>query len=257
MGAVIMENREMERIKCTIAYDGINFCGYQIQPQHRTVQQEIEKALQKVHKGEAVRVQASGRTDSTVHAKGQVIHFDTPLSLAERQWMNALNTMLPDDVIVRQVEKKTEDFHARYGVEKKEYRYRVLLSKTADVFRRHYVYQHPYALEIEAIRKAIPYFIGTHDFTSFCSAKTDKKDKVRTIYEIDLMEQGDELVFRFVGNGFLYNMVRIIVGTLLSVGQGKIAPESIPDILKKQDRSFAGKMVPGHGLYLWQVNYNN
>lgn len=105
-----MENREMERIKCTIAYDGINFCGYQIQPQHRTVQQEIEKALQKVHKGEAVRVQASGRTDSTVHAKGQVIHFDTPLSLAERQWMNALNTMLPDDVIVRQVEKKQKIF---------------------------------------------------------------------------------------------------------------------------------------------------
>lgn len=247
----------MKRIKCTVSYDGINFCGYQIQPNQRTVQQEVEKALQKVHKGEAVRVQASGRTDSNVHAKGQVIHFDTPLSLTGEQWMAALNTMLPDDIVVEQAEQKTLDFHARYGVAKKEYRYRVLLSKKADVFRRNYVYQYPYALDIHSIRKAIPYFIGTHDFTSFCSAKTDKKDKVRTIYEIDLIEQGDELIFRFVGNGFLYNMVRIIVGTLLSVGQGKIAPESISDILQKQDRRFAGKMVPGQGLYLWEVNYNN
>lgn len=257
MGAIVMENGEMDRIKCTVAYDGMHFCGYQIQPQHRTVQQEIEKALQKLHKGELVRVQASGRTDSTVHAKGQVIHFDTPLSLEEWQWSNALNTMLPDDIVIRQVEKKTEEFHARYGVERKEYRYRVLLSKTADVFRRNYVYQYPYPLEINSIRKAIPYFIGTHDFTSFCSAKTDKKDKVRTIYEIELIEQDDELIFRFVGNGFLYNMVRIIVGTLLNVGQGKLDPDSIPEILAKQNRQFAGKMAPGHGLYLWQVNYNN
>ena len=113
MGAIVMENREMDRIKCTVAYDGMHFCGYQIQLNHRTVQQEIEKALQKLHKGELVRVQASGRTDSTVHAKGQVIHFDTPLSLEEWQWSNALNTMLPDDIVIRQVEKKTEEFHAR------------------------------------------------------------------------------------------------------------------------------------------------
>lgn len=105
-----MENREMDRIKCTVAYDGMHFCGYQIQPQHRTVQQEIEKALQKLHKGELVRVQASGRTDSTVHAKGQVIHFDTPLSLEEWQWSNALNTMLPDDIVIRHVEKKQKNF---------------------------------------------------------------------------------------------------------------------------------------------------
>lgn len=110
MGAIVMENREMDRIKCTVAYDGMHFCGYQIQPQHRTVQQEIEKALQKLHKGELVRVQASGRTDSTVHAKGQVIHFDTPLSLEEWQWSNALNTMLPDDIVIRQVEKKQKNF---------------------------------------------------------------------------------------------------------------------------------------------------
>ncbi|CAM4341632.1 tRNA pseudouridine synthase A [Bacillus manliponensis] len=247
----------MERIKCTVAYDGMGFCGFQIQPQHRTVQQEIEKALQKLHKGEQVRIQASGRTDSTVHAKGQVIHFDTPLSLDERQWGNALNTLLPDDVIIVQVEKKTEDFHARYGVVKKEYRYRVHVSKIADVFRRNYAYQYGYPLDIQLVQKAIPYLIGTHDFTSFCSAKTDKKDKVRTIYEIELIEQGDEIIFRFVGNGFLYNMVRILVGTLLSVGQGKIDPDSIPEILQKMDRRFAGKMVPGHGLYLWEVNYNN
>lgn len=144
--------------------------------------------------------------------------------------------------------EKTEDFHARYGVERKEYRYRVLLSKNADVFRRNYVYQYPYPLEIESIRKAIPYFIGTHDFTSFCSAKTDKKDKVRTIYEIDLMEQDDELIFRFVGNGFLYNMVRIIVGTLLSVGQGKMVPDSIPEILKNKIVVLLGRWCQGTGF---------
>ena len=122
--------------------------------------------MQKLHKGELVRVQASGRTDSTVHAKGQVIHFDTPLSLEEWQWSNALNTMLPDDIVITQVEKNRR-ISRTLRCREKEYRYRVLLSKTADVFRRNYVYQYPYPLEINAIRKAIPYFIGTHDFTSF------------------------------------------------------------------------------------------
>jgi tRNA pseudouridine38-40 synthase len=247
----------MERIKCTISYDGKHFYGYQVQQEKRTVQRELEEVLRKIHKGEHIRVHASGRTDATVHAKGQVIHFDTPLSIAEERWKAALNTMLPEDIAVKQVEKVSQAFHARFDAVSKEYRYRVLLSEDKDVFLRDYAYRYPYTLDLQAIQKAIPYLMGTHDFTSFCSAKTEVEDKVRTIYEIDLLQEKDELVFRFVGDGFLYNMVRIMVGTLLDVGRKKIQPEEIPVILRRKDRRLAGKTAPGHGLYLWQVNYNN
>jgi tRNA pseudouridine38-40 synthase len=247
----------MERIKCTVSYDGTNFSGYQVQQNKRTVQQEIENVLQKLHKGEVVRIHASGRTDATVHAYGQVFHFDSPLRIPEERWVAALNSLLPDDISVRLVEKAAPDFHARFDVVSKEYRYRILLSKQKDVFSRHYAYHCPYKLNLRAIEAAIPHFIGTHDFTSFCSAKTEIEDKERTIYELEMQQQGDELTFRFVGNGFLYNMVRIIVGTLLDIGQGKLQPEDIPRILEKRDRRLAGKTAPGHGLYLWQVNYNN
>ncbi|MFX3624239.1 MAG: tRNA pseudouridine(38-40) synthase TruA [Ectobacillus sp.] len=247
----------MERIKCTIAYDGTNFSGYQIQQEKRTVQQEIEAVLQKLHKGEHIRVYASGRTDASVHAAGQVIHFDSPLQLPEERWEAALNALLPKDIAVIEAEKAAPDFHARFHVATKEYRYRVLLSKKKDVFKRNYVYHYPYSLNLSAIEAATLHFIGTHDFTSFCSAKTEIEDRVRTIYELEMVRQGEELVFRFVGNGFLYNMVRIIVGTLLDIGQGKIEPEAVPDILRARDRRLAGKTAPGHGLYLWQVNYNN
>lgn len=238
-------------------YDGTNFYGYQIQNKQRTVQFVIEDVLQKIHKGTNVRIYASGRTDATVHARGQVIHFDTPLHLKEERWLAALNSQLPEDVAVRIVEKVSDDFHARFGVMRKEYRYFVHLSRYRDVFKRHYAYQVPYQLQLDKVREAIPHFIGTHDFTSFCSAKTEIEDKVRTIYTLEMIEQENELVFRFVGDGFLYNMVRIVVGTILDIGQGKIEPNQIPHILEMQDRRLAGKTAPGHGLYLWQVTYNN
>jgi tRNA pseudouridine38-40 synthase len=247
----------MERIKCTISYDGTQFFGYQIQQHKRTVQLEIEEVLRKLHKGKAVRIYASGRTDATVHAVGQVIHFDSSLHLLEDRWIAALNSLLPHDIAVQNVEKVSSDFHARFQVMSKEYRYRILLSKKKNVFERHYAYHYPYALNFEALEAAIPYFIGTHDFTSFCSAKTEIEDKIRTIYGLDMLRTDEELVLRFVGDGFLYNMIRIITGTLLDIGQGKIPPEEIPVILEKKDRRLAGKTVPGHGLYLWQVNYNN
>ncbi len=248
--------RAMERIKCTISYDGTYFSGYQIQQQKRTVQQEIENVLRKLHKGE-VRIHASGRTDAGVHAYGQVLHFDSPLQIPEERWVAALNSLLPDDIAVQHVEKAAPDFHARFDVTSKEYRYRVLLSKRSNVFLRHYAYYYPYQLNLAAIEAAIPHFIGTHDFTSFCSAKTEIEDKVRTIYELEMLQQEEELIFRFVGSGFLYNMVRILVGTLLDIGQNKLQPNDIPVILEKRDRRLAGKTAPGHGLYLWQVNYNN
>lgn len=245
----------MQRYKAIISYDGTGFLGYQVQPKGRTVQAELEAALEKIHKGIPVKVTASGRTDAGVHAKGQVIHFDSPLAIPEDRWVVALNSLLPEDLAVLFVEKADSAFHARFDAAGKEYRYQLQLSGFRDPFQRNYVYRYPYALNLEAMREASRYLLGTHDFTSFCAAKTEVQDKVRTIKEIDFLLDGDLLTIRFVGNGFLYNMVRILVGTLLSVGSGDLSPEEIPSILEKKDRSAAGKTAPARGLYLWEVHY--
>lgn len=245
----------MPKYKCLIAYDGTEFAGYQVQPEKRTIQSEFEAVLAQIHKGTVVKVTASGRTDSGVHAKGQVLHFESPLVFPTENWVKAFSALLPDDIIVLEVEIVPDDFHARFHTTGKEYRYIIDRSTLRNPFQRNYAYHYPYPIDEEAITEAISYLVGTHDFTSFCSAKTEVVDKVRTIQEIDFQEADGFLVFRFVGEGFLYNMVRILVGTLLEVGSGKIAPREIIDILNKKDRSFAGKTAPGQGLYLWKVFY--
>ncbi|MFS8629869.1 MAG: tRNA pseudouridine(38-40) synthase TruA [Bacillales bacterium] len=245
----------MPRYKCTIAYDGANFYGYQVQPGKRTVQKEIEKVLEHMHKGKKVKIYASGRTDAGVHAKGQVIHFDSDLSLPAERWPLALNAQLPEDISVLAVEAVPPDFHARFDAIGKEYRYFVYRGKFRDPFRRHYAYHFPYPLDVDAIREGASFLKGKHDFTSFCSAKTEVEDRVRELTEIEITEDGDLLMFRFAGTGFLYNMVRIMVGTLLDVGAGKLKPEAIREILARKDRTCAGKTAPPQGLYLWQVFY--
>lgn len=245
----------MPKYKCVIAYDGTDFAGYQVQPEKRTIQSEFEEVLAKMHKGEIVKVTASGRTDSGVHAKGQVIHFESPLTFPTENWVKAFSALLPSDIVVLEVDIVSADFHARFHTTGKEYRYIIARSKLQDPFQRNYAYHYPYSLDEKAMREAISYLIGTHDFTSFCSAKTEVVDKVRTIQEMDFNETDGFMVFRFVGEGFLYNMVHILVGTLLEVGSGKIAPRDLIGILDKKDRSFAGKTAPGHGLYLWKVFY--
>ena len=245
----------MQRYKCIISYDGSGFSGYQVQPNKRTVQTELEAVLAKMHKGNPVKVSGSGRTDAGVHAKGQVIHFDSPLPIPEEKWEVALNSMLPEDISVRSVMSVAAPFHARFDAVGKEYRYVLHLSTIRDPFQRNYAYRYPYQLNLEAMREASKFFLGTHDFTSFCSAKTEVEDKIRIIETIDFIMEGNLLTLRFVGNGFLYNMVRILVGTLLAVGSGDMKPEEIPVILEKKDRRFAGKTAPAHGLYLWKVFY--
>jgi len=247
--------KKMQRYKCTISYDGSNYSGFQIQPKDRTVQGEIERALRKLHKGIEVKIQASGRTDAGVHAKGQVIHFDSSLDIPAEKWPIALNAILPHDIVVADAEIVSESFHARYNVTAKEYRYFIQLGERRDPFKRNYAYYYPYALNVEAMREALNYFIGEYDFTSFCSAKTDKERKVRTITRVNLTKKEDMLIFSFQGNGFLYNMVRIMVGTLLDVGRGKKSPEDIPVIIEKKDRKAAGKTGSANGLYLWKVWY--
>lgn len=245
----------MQRWKCTICYDGTLFSGYQVQPGKRTVQSEVEAALKRLHKGSEVKITASGRTDAGVHAKGQVIHFDSPLQIPEDRWIHALHALLPDDIVIRKTEKALPDFHARFDAVGKEYRYIVCTAREKDPFTRHYQFHYPYPLDVALMEEAASYFIGTHDFTSFCSAKTEVVDRVRTIKEIEIIENEEMLVFRFSGNGFLYNMVRILMGTLLEVGSGQRKATEIPYILEQKDRTLAGKTAPAHGLYLWEVFY--
>ncbi|WP_216831060.1 tRNA pseudouridine(38-40) synthase TruA [Alkalihalobacterium elongatum] len=247
----------MRRYKCIISYDGTAFSGFQIQPKARTVQGELQKALRKIHKNEDVQVHGSGRTDASVHAVGQVIHFDTPLLIPTEKWGRALSANLPNDIVVQEVVEVEQDFHARFHVVRKEYRYRVLTSKMPDVFRRHYTYHYPQELQLAEMNKAAAALLGTHDFTSFCSAGTPVVDKVRTIFHLEIMQQEDELIFKIIGNGFLYNMVRIIVGTLLEVGVGKRSAEDMNDLILAKDRAVTGKTAPGHGLYLWKVDYQD
>lgn len=247
----------MRRIQCTFGYDGTFFSGFQAQPKGRTVQEEIERALAKLHKGNSVAITASGRTDAGVHAVGQVMHFDTPLQIPISNWKKAMQTVLPKDIEVYHFSEVHDRFHSRYDVQSKEYRYRVLLRKDPDVFRRHYTYYMPYKVDVEKVKEACQLLIGTHDFTSFSSAKaTVKGSKVRTLYQASCEHQGDELVFIFKGTGFLYNMVRILVGTLLEVGNGRLKPHDITRVLVGKNRQLAGKTAPPHGLFLWQVNYD-
>lgn len=242
----------MRRLKCIIQYDGTNYSGYQVQPNGLTIQEVLEKTLERMHK-HPVKVIGSGRTDARVHAQGQVIHFDTELSIAPENMVRALNTLLPGDIRVRSCEEAAPDFQARYDVSGKEYRY--FVRRSEDAFRRNYAVAVPYKLDIGRIREALRHVVGTHDFSSFCVAKTETDNRVRTIHEAELIEQGDELVFRFRGSGFLYNQVRILVGTMLDIGRGRFSPDDVPLMLAAKDRSAAGVTAPPHGLYLWEVFY--
>jgi len=246
----------MKRIKCVISYDGTDFAGFQIQPKQRTVQGELEKGLMNIHKGTPIRIHPSGRTDAGVHALRQVFHFDTPLDLKAGNWQQALNTVLPDDLVVKEVNVVESTFHARYSAREKEYRYYVLNQAEKDVFNRHYVYQFPYQLELEPMQESCKYFKGTHDFTTFSSAKASiKGSKIRTLTHASCHISNGKIEFIFRGDGFLYNMVRIIVGALLDIGQGRRNPEDIVELLKQKDRRLLGKTAPPQGLYLWNVRY--
>ncbi|MCL1632422.1 tRNA pseudouridine(38-40) synthase TruA [Sporolactobacillus sp. CPB3-1] len=246
----------MTKIKCTVAYDGTQFHGYQVQPGKRTVQREIEKVLTRMHHGRTVKIVASGRTDAGVHALGQVFHFETMLNIPEERWAMALNSMLPDDIHIWRSEFVSDQFHARYDVKKKEYRYRLLTRPEPDLFRRTYTMHVAQPLDLAAMNQAAAAVVGTHDFSCFCAANTNVKDKVRTVYHISISKaDNDETVIRIIGSGFLYQMVRIITGTLLDIGMHKLEPDRMAGIIEGGDRQNASATAPPHGLTLWQVTY--
>jgi tRNA pseudouridine38-40 synthase len=243
------------KVKCTVSYDGSNYAGYQTQSNATTIQQLIEEAIERITK-EKTTIYASGRTDSGVHAKGQVFHFQTACSIPVPKWPFAINRMLPPDIVVQDAVEVPDSFHSRFDVVEKTYRYCIINRRFSDVFARNYSWHVPQALELQKMRQAAEYLIGEHDFTSFCSFKTVVEDKVRKVYEISFdMEEEGKLWITFRGKGFLYNMVRIMVGTLVKVGIGDWPVEAVPRILAARNRKEAGPTAPPQGLFLWHVKY--
>lgn len=252
-----MGNFKKIRYKATIAYDGTNFSGFQIQPNQRTVQGELEKALKIINKDTFVRIHPAGRTDAGVHAQAMIFHFDFSDSIPKKGLFKALNALTPTDISLASLVHVANDFHARYHAKGKTYTYRVDSNLVQNPFTRNYVLHHPYEMDAKKAQQALDVLVGTHDFTSFCSAKTDKEDKTRTVYEasVEVDEKMREWEFTFSGDGFLYNMIRIIMGTVLSIADGRQEVSSMEDILKAKDRSTAGQTISANGLRLKEVHY--
>lgn len=246
----------MTHYKLTLAYDGTRFAGYQIQPHQRTVQGTLQRALGKMAKTDSIHVDGSGRTDSGVHALGQVVSFDYPGSLPPDAMLKAMNSLMPLDIEILKAEIAPADFHARYSATGKRYLYRVARGRYTNPFNRLYTGHYPYPLDVARIQVALGDLRGTHDFTSFAASGGVIKDKVRTIYEATVREDPNgELVFEFYGNGFLYNMVRILVATLLEIGNGRRPEHDLVRLFTVKDRQQARGTAPAAGLYLKEVYY--
>lgn len=241
----------MPRYKCIVSYDGTHFVGFQKQLSARTIQGEIENALTQINK-KPIRIYASGRTDSGVHALHQVFHFDSPLEIASENWQRAMNSLLPSDVYIKSVEPVSSDFHARYNVVFKEYRYYLSMGEY-DPLKYNYIFQYNRPLDLEKMQEAIQLFVGTHDFRRFSSGN-ERLTTVRTIMEAAITRQGDLLEFRFRGNGFLRYQVRMMVGTLIEIGELRRSKESIQDLLALKPGK-AGTTASPNGLYLYHVEY--
>jgi len=247
----------MTRYKALISYDGHDFAGFQRQPHARSVQEEIEKTLTRINKGQPIVIHGAGRTDSGVHALGQVIHFDLPSARDEEKLRFALDTQTPEDIDVISVEEVTEDFHARYQPHSKTYEFLVDIGRPKNPMMRHYATHYPYPLEISLMEQAIKALEGTHDFTGFTASGTSVENKVRTITEASLTfdVQRNFLVFTFSGNGFLYKQIRNMVGTLLKIGNKRMPVNQIERILEEKDRQLAGPTAAPNGLYLKEIIY--
>lgn len=244
----------MRNIAIKLEYDGTRYNGWQVQGNtERTLQGKLEELLKKLF-GRYIEIHASGRTDAGVHAKGQVANFKVETGLSAEEIMDEMNKYLPSDVAVSSAWEADLKFHSRLSAKSKIYEYRILLGKP-DVFKRRYSYFHPERLDIDAMKKAAEYFIGSHDFKAFCDNKRMKKSSVREIYSLEIREEGGEAVISVRGSGFLYHMVRLISGTLIEVGEGRRKPESIKAVIESMDRAEAGFLAPPEGLFLMEVFY--
>ncbi len=261
-GEFTVQRRNMN-YKLTLQYDGTKLNGWQKQGNtDNTIQGKLEAILERIY-GESIEIHGSGRTDAGVHALGQVANFHVPESSSEEKFKEysveeikkILNEYLSKDIRVLKVEIVDERFHARLTAKGKTYEYRIDNGEIANVFQRKYVMREENPLDLEAMRMAAAYFVGTHDFKTFCANKKMKKSTVRTINSIEIVEKDGIVSIRYTGNGFLYNMVRILTGTLIEVGRGNRKPEEMQSVLDAMDRGAAGFTAPAQGLFLVEVMY--
>lgn len=242
----------MKRIMLTVAYDGTAYNGWQVQPNGVTIEGELNKALCELT-GEHIEVIGASRTDAGVHALCNMAVFDTETRIAPEKMAPALNARLPEDIRIRHSVQVPDDFHPRHCNTKKTYEYRIYMGKYENPIGRQYAHFVYVPLDVEKMQEAAQYLVGEHDFKSFCVAKAQVLTTVRTIYDIEVKKEGEYLTIRVCGGGFLFNMVRIIAGTLLEIGRGNMEPHQMKEILEAKDRQAAGPTAPARGLTL--VNF--
>lgn len=244
----------MRKLLITIQYDGSAYHGWQVQSNAITVQQVFQNAVESVF-GSRLDIKGCSRTDSGVHANMYCLTLDTDMDISCNGVVMALNGYLPKDIAVKDCTEVDEDFHPRYSVKTKEYLYKLHNGASRDAFLGKYAYYYHRSIDADYLNTEAKAFIGTFDYCGFCSAKSDVEDTVRTVTAFDVWREGDMVYFRVEADGFLYNMVRIMVGTLLFINESKISEGELPEIIKSKDRRRAGKTAPPQGLYLNKVNY--
>ncbi len=247
-------NTKKKRVRLVVAYDGTNYHGWQIQNNGITIESELNRCLSALLQ-EPIEVIGASRTDSGVHALGNIAVFDTSNRMPAEKISYALNQRLPEDIRIQRSEEVALDWHPRHCESRKTYEYRIYRAEFPMPVKRLYSLFTYHKLDVSRMKEAAVYLVGEHDFKSFCQSGAQVESTVRTIHSVEVEEQGNDLVIRICGNGFLYNMVRIIAGTLLEIGQGKKEPMDIINILEARDRSAAGPTAPAHGLMLMKYEF--
>ncbi len=242
------------RVKLVVAYEGTNYCGWQVQPNGITIEEVLNRELSRLL-GESITVTGASRTDAGVHSLGNVAVFDTNTRMPAEKISYALNRSLPEDIVVQESSEVPQDFHPRFAKSTKTYEYRILNARFRQPLERRTSLFYHYPLDEQLMQQAADYLVGEHDFTSFSSVHAQTNSFVRTIYDLTVERQGEMITIRVTGNGFLYNMVRIIAGTLLQVGAGSRPPEEMAQILSGRDRELAGPTAPAHGLTMIGIRY--
>ena len=242
------------RFLIKFSYDGTNYSGFQAQKGLDTIEKRINEALTKINNGKKTSITATGRTDKGVHALSQYGHCDIDVNITEKKLKKAMNSNLPEDIHVIETSIVDDDFHARYNVKEKTYKY-ILNQGEYNPLERNYVFQYNYDLDVKSMKEAIKYFLGKHDFRAFVTDNKEKDNCIREITKVDIKEEDKKIIFTFTGDGFLRYQIRNMVGILIRVGENKLSPEKIKEILESKDRTKSGKTAPAEGLYLVDVKY--
>lgn len=245
----------MRRVRLFVAYDGTDYCGWQVQPNGITVEEVLNRELFRLT-GEDIHIIGASRTDSGVHALMNVAVFDTASSIPPERMAYALNQRMPEDIVITKSDEVGADWHPRYQDNvRKTYEYHIYNAPVLNPLKRKYSAFVSFPMDVEKMRRGAAYLVGEHDFVSFCNVRTNVSDTVRTVEDVTVTEDGADIVIRITGNGFLYNMVRIIAGTLIRVGRGFYEPEKVREILEKKKRTAAGITAPACGLVLVEIEY--